>query len=153
MSTVAVWNHSGKGSKKFTVSSHRIYNPDGIATETNAKTTTKKNVTKYSGKDLQTLSFSVALSNATGTRDILSTERSWRKLIPKVGTFTLGGKSLGAKKFRLTKVGLSDIMHDNSGRVRHAVLALEFLEYRKAKKSKKSKKRKNSQKKSAKKKK
>ena len=119
------------GSKKFEVSSKKIYTPNGlsISEELNIEETEvsgKKPSVTIKGMKLQSLSFDVKLDSRFV--DVETELRFWKDtlLAKKSQFFDLGNNRIG--KFFLTKYDVKDITLHKSGVYTRASISLSFTE-------------------------
>lgn len=127
MSTIAHW-----GPKKWGVNSKKILALEGLSfsytqvADENTSTEEKK-TTNERGTELFPLTFSTTLHSGAGV-DVRAEVESWKALVTQVHYFYLNGKKLGPK-LQLRKVSVDVEKLDDFGRMRLAVLSLEFKEY------------------------
>ncbi|MBR0126889.1 MAG: hypothetical protein IJL99_01365 [Firmicutes bacterium] len=127
MSTIAKWRK-----QKWLVSPEKIKDLRSLAFSyaqqaDNNNSTEGKGLTNEKGLELFKMSFSTTLLAAVGV-DVRKEINNWKKEVTKTGAFYLNGKQLGPKKMRLDKVGVSNILVDNKGRMLQATLQFNFVE-------------------------
>ena len=127
MAVIASWNGRTWESRKG-----RIFTISGFATGSKAKTETDNDskgsaAQKVIGKELEQISFSTTSGFMVGV-DMRKEYLAFRGLVNKSAPFILGGQRIGAAKYRLDDVQISDIVMNGRGLIVSATLAFTFVE-------------------------
>lgn len=126
MAVIARWR-----TKRWEVTPRKVLTLSGLSTSYEMKAETNTDLedspaTNERGRNLVPLSFTTDLNASLGV-DVREEIESWEKLVNLTGYFYLSGKRFGPK-FQLKKVGLSDVLLDDHGRMHRAKLSMSFEE-------------------------
>lgn len=127
MPTVAKWRK-----QKITISTKTLMDMQSFASSVTLKEEQKSDdsgttVSQNVGFELQPMSFNLHVADAAGV-DVRKEFETWSALVGKSGAFYMNGKRFGPNRFKLKEAVLGDVMQDNWGRWRAAMISLSFIE-------------------------
>lgn len=128
MGVIASW-----GSKKFEVTTNRIYPFNDFSTAFKLKTdansdTSGTTPTNTRGRELEEIKMSTRCLAAAGV-SVRKEMGSWRKLVGETHPMMIGGVSFGAGEFQLESVDVSETQLDTHGNFLAATLSFTFREF------------------------
>ena len=129
MAVMAKW-----GNKTWEVSASKANALESLAFSwtqlaDNQSGTEDNSISKHRGTELFPLTFKTTLVSGLGY-DVWEEIQDWKKHVTAIEYFYLNGRKLGPK-LQLRQVAVSDVLTDDQGRIRKAVLSFEFKEYNK----------------------